>query len=325
MTKEGYMEKRILAAVDGSQKGFQAVSILGHLLRGQSDFQLILFHCLQQLPTLAPGELCTISEEACRLPISAQERLGNAILQKAHGLLVEKGFPERGIELKVKLDSVDPAQDILKEAQAQDVSTIAVGRRGRSQLENLLLGSVSSKVAQYAGNRSVWVIDTPTHETHKALIAMEAESDARHLMSYACKHIAPVPGIHFTLLHMMPPVPPTFWDDGHILDPSERKDRQSRVEKWRADWTLRIEKLMEETCNSLKECHVPEKNIDLRIIPTREGIARDLLNLIAEQQYHLVLIGKKSFHERKPFLMGSHANKILQNAKGTIICLVDSK
>ena len=26
----------------------------------------------------------------------------------------------------------------------------------------------------------------------------------------------------------------------------------------------------------------------------------------------------------KPFLLGSHANKILQNAKGSIICLVDS-
>ncbi|MGO9375126.1 MAG: hypothetical protein ACLQBD_23940 [Syntrophobacteraceae bacterium] len=40
-------------------------------------------------------------------------------------------------------------------------------------------------------------------------------------------------------------------------------------------------------------------------------------------KFQLVVMGKKSFHERKPFLMGSHASKILQNAKGVILCLVD--
>jgi nucleotide-binding universal stress UspA family protein len=38
----------------------------------------------------------------------------------------------------------------------------------------------------------------------------------------------------------------------------------------------------------------------------------------------MVVMGKKSFHERKPFLMGSHANKVLQNVKGAVLCLVDS-
>ena len=59
------------------------------------------------------------------------------------------------------------------------------------------------------------------------------------------------------------------------------------------------------------------------ILPTREGIARDLLNEIQEHKFHVVVVGKKSFHERKPFLMGSHAAKVLQNAKATILCLVD--
>lgn len=318
------MEKRILAAVDGSEKGFQAVSILGRLVKDQPDVQLVVFHCLQQLQTLAPGELCTISDDACRLPLSAQEEVGNAVLQKARNLLLEEGVPETAISRRLKLDSMDPAQDILREAQSENATTIAVGRRGRSQLENLLLGSVSSKVAQYSGNRAVWVIDTPTQESRKVLVAMEGASDARTLMSYVCRHVASIQGMHFTILHLMPPVPPTFWDDGHILDSGERKDRQSRVEKWHRECKQRVQGFMEETCAALKSCGVQEGMIEVRILPTREGIARDLLNLIAEERCHMVLMGKKSFQERKPFLMGSHANKILQNAKGTIIGLVDS-
>jgi len=69
---------------------------------------------------------------------------------------------------------------------------------------------------------------------------------------------------------------------------------------------------------------VPKHNIETTIQLTKEGIARDLLNAIAEKRYQVVVMGKRSFHERKPFLMGSHANKILQSAKGTIICLVDA-
>ena len=318
------MEKKILTAVDGSEKGFQAVSILGRLLKDQPDVDLVLFHCVQQLAILAPGEVCAISDEACQLPLSAQERLGNAILQEAHKRLTEAGFPETRIQLKLKLDSVDPAQDILKEAESEGIRTIAVGRRGRSQLENLLLGSVSSKVAQYARERAVWIVDTPVHESNNVLVAMEGVPDARPLTSYTAEYLASVPKLRFTLLHLMPPIPPTFWDDGHILGPAEQKDRQTRIDKWRTEWTQRVEKFMDDTRSALKERRVPEKSIETQILPTKEGIARDLLNIISEQKCQVVVMGKRSFLERKPFLLGSHANKVLQNAKGAVICLVDA-
>ncbi len=69
---------------------------------------------------------------------------------------------------------------------------------------------------------------------------------------------------------------------------------------------------------------VPENNVEITIRVTKEGIARDLLNDIAARQYEFVVIGKKSFEEKKPFLMGSHAHKVLQNAKGSILCMVDA-
>lgn len=318
------MDTRILLAVDGSEKGFEAVSILGRFLKDQPGVDLTLFHCPLQLQTLAPGELAAISEAASTLPLSTLEKLGRAVLDEAHKRLVDNGFPEAGIHKKLKTGSADAAQGILQEAEEQDIPTIAVGRRGRTQLETLLLGSVSGKVAQYARGRAVWVVDTPIHETHKALIAMEGAPDAPSLAAYTSRHLAPNPNLRFTLLHLMPPMPPTLWDDGHILSDAERKERQAQVEKWRADWTRRINKLMDETRSAFLECHVSEGNIECRIVTMKEGIARDLLNTAAEDKAQMVVIGKRSFRERKPFLLGSHAHKILQNAKGSIVCLVDS-
>ena len=318
------MDKKILLAVDGSPKGFDTVSILGKLLKDQADLKLLVFHCVQQLARLAPGDLCMDVEATCKLPFSDQEKIGNSVLQEANRLLVEAGFPKDRIELELRLDSTDPSQDILAEAANKGIRTIAVGRRGRGQLESLLLGSVSSKVAQYAKDRTVWIVDTPVHPTSKVLVAIEGAPDSRALTQYTADYISSIPGLSYTFMHLMPPVPPTFWDDGHILGSAEQKDRQTRIDKWRSDWTDRVEKYMVEGRVQLAHRGIPEEKVDTFILQTKEGIARDLLNEIAAHQFQVVVMGKKSFHERKPFLLGSHANKVLQNAQGAILCLVDS-
>jgi len=318
------MEKKILLAVDGTQKGSSALSVMGKVLKDQNDLELVLFHCVQQLSRLLPGELCLDVEQSCKLPFNDQERVGSTVLRESQRILMEAGVPENRIATELKLDSMDPAQDVLAQAESRSIQTIALGRHGRSQLESLLLGSVSGKVAQYAQHRTVWIVDTPVHESRKVLVAMEGVPDSRALTYYTSEFLAPISGLQYTFLHLMPPVPPTFWDDGHILAPSEQKDRQSRVERWRTDWIQRVEKFMEEARSALVARGVPESNVQTLILPTKEGIARDLLNEIAAHEFQMVVLGKRSFHERKPFLMGSHANKILQNVKGAILCLVDT-
>ncbi|GLI35554.1 universal stress protein [Desulforhabdus amnigena] len=318
------MEKKILFAVDGSEKGFKALSIVGDLVKDQSDVRLILFHCVQQLAGLSPGEVCTDVDESCKLPYATQEKVGNAVLDEAKRHLFATGFPKERVETKLKINSTDPAGDILAEANEANIETIAVGRRGRSQLETLLIGSVSGKVAQYAQHRTVWVVDTPVHASRKVMIAMEGASDADELTRYTSEFVASNPNLKFTFVHLMPPVPPTFWDDGHILGSAEQKDRESRIEKWRREWKERVDGLMAQARNKLVSKGVSESNIETFILPTKQGVARDLLNEIDEHEFQMVLMGKKSLRERKPFLMGSHANKILQNIKGAILCLVDN-
>jgi len=318
------MEKRILLTIDGSEKGFKAVSIVGDLLKEQTGYRLVLYHCVQQLARFYPGELCEV-EQSCRLPLSDQEKVGCAVLDESRRLLVAAGFPADRIDVKLKMDSTDPALDILREAEGEKIRTIALGRRGRGQLETFLLGGVTSKVAQYARYRTVWIVDTPVFQTRKVLVAFEGASDARTLTPYVAEHLAPISDLQYTFLHLMPPVPPTFWDDGHILDPSERKDRQARIEKWRSDWIGQAEGFLDEARGQIAGCGVPRERIRTHVLPTKQGIARDLLTEIAEHQYQMVVMGKRSFHERKPFLLGSHANKVMQNVQGAILCLVDAQ
>jgi nucleotide-binding universal stress UspA family protein len=317
------MGKKMLFAVDGSERGLQAASILGNLLENQTGYEVMLFHCVQQLAMLYPGEFADM-EISQRFSLEAQNKVGKAILDASQQALVQSGFPEDRIISKIGLNCSDPAQAIMAEAENELIRTVILGRRGRSPIESLLLGSVSSKVAQYARHRSVWIVDTPINQSRKVLIAMAGAPDSRALTQYTAEFLAPIPHMHYTFFHIIPPVPPTFWDDGHILEPTEQKDRQKRIEKWRSEWSRGVEKFMDEACQAVIQQGVPEKNVEKRIVQTKEGIARDLLNEIVREEYQMVVIGKRSFHERKPFLMGSHANKVLQNIQKAILCLIDA-
>jgi nucleotide-binding universal stress UspA family protein len=314
--------RTILLAVDGSQRGLETVSILGRLLKNQEDMKIVLLHCVQQISTLLPEDLCMDIEETSRLPSKDQQRVGQAVLRAALSRLTDAGFPEANIELRVKLDSLDPALDIIDQADIERIQTIVVGRRGRSQLEALLLGSVSGKVAQYARGKIVWIVDTPVNDSMKVLIAMEGVPEVRELSYYTAELFGPCPGLSYTFMHIMPPVPPKFWDDGHILDVAEQKDRQGRIEKWKTEWTDSVSRYMSEGCDLLLERGVGEQRVESLILQTKQGIARDLLNEIDAHKFQIVVMGKKSFREQKPFLMGSHASKILQNTTGVILCLV---
>ena len=123
-------------------------------------------------------------------------------------------------------------------------------------------------------------------------------------------------------MHIMPPIPPKFWDDGHILDTAEQKDRQSRIEKWETERTGSASRYMSEGRDLLLEQGVGEQSVEMLMLETKEGIALDILNEIDVHKFQIVVMGKKSFREQKPFLMGSQASKILHHSRGVILCLV---
>jgi nucleotide-binding universal stress UspA family protein len=317
------MKKQVLFAVDGSSRCMQAAAGLAQLVCDQQDYQFLLYHCAPQQTDLRPGEIWD-AESSMTFAKKSQDERAERFFAATVSVLKENGISADRIDMAIQYDSTDPGSDILDVAKQRGIETIAIGRRGRSQAQSLMLGSVSSRVAQYAENRTVWVVDAPMNRTRKVLIAVEGTSECRTLTYYAAEWMAAIPNLNYTILHVLPPVPPTLWDDGHILGPDERLHREQDKQNWRSERNRKVEKFMDEAKHALIHGGVPEDRVQTRIENVRQGVARDLLNELDRGQYQLLLIGKRSFQQKKPFLMGSHANKILFNAKAATLCLVDA-
>jgi len=313
------VEKKILFAVDGSEKCNQALRTAGDLLKNHDGCQILLYHCVPELNVFYPSEMMAPGGVEGYL-----ERAGKAVLEASQRVLSETGFAADRIEMKLKLDSVAPSCDILDEAAASKIQTVICGRRGRTPKKNLLIGSTSSRLSQYSTLRTIWVIDTPVHQTRKILIPMEGSPDSRALTYYAAEFFAPIPNLSFTLLHFIPKLPPRFWDHGRILNDDEEKNRKRELEEWRNGTLREVEKFLSEARDALIGGGVSPEKVKTQIVHAKRDLARDMLDEIDRNQYQFVLIGKKSFKEQKPFLIGSNANKILKNVRNTILCLVDS-
>ena len=59
---------------------------------------------------------------------------------------IEEGLRETGFKVRVRIEKGVPASEILRAAKEENVSVIVIGSHGMSNIQEMLMGSVSEKV-----------------------------------------------------------------------------------------------------------------------------------------------------------------------------------
>jgi nucleotide-binding universal stress UspA family protein len=87
------------------------------------------------------------------------EEESKRILDEAKEIFLRAGIPERFITIRIKVGQ-KPAEEILKEAEEGQYNLVIMGRKGRSALEDLIMGGVSSTVLQRCQNQTVAIVSS---------------------------------------------------------------------------------------------------------------------------------------------------------------------
>ena len=130
------MFKNILIPIDGSANSRHALAQAVQLANESGpEVHVTVFHV---------NHLAPITEFSLQMgPEQMGEAEGEAILKDADSLLAEAHFPYEKVTVWG-----DPAQEICLKAKELQCDLIVMGNRGRSLVEELVLGSVSHKVLQ---------------------------------------------------------------------------------------------------------------------------------------------------------------------------------
>ncbi len=138
------MFKNILIPVDGSEGSWRALTNAIEI-GSKFDSQLTVVNVIQPYNNAAllavPLDNATITQGNSEL-----EKVGDRVLEMAQERLSEyKGKVEYCLEVG------HPSERIIALSKKSNCDAIVIGSRGLSGIAEFFLGSVSSKVAQYAG------------------------------------------------------------------------------------------------------------------------------------------------------------------------------
>ena len=131
--------KRILVPVDGSERSSQAAAFAAELARSTGS-SLTLIHVLNAEGMILPGASALSSEEL----VAARDRGAEPAFAAARRAI--GGGPELDTEATIG----KPSMEIIRYAKDNDTDLIVMGSRGRSDVQELLLGSVSAQVIHHA-------------------------------------------------------------------------------------------------------------------------------------------------------------------------------
>jgi len=155
------MEKKILVALDDSENAMRGVEFITKTFT--PNHRVTLFSVIPDTAAaceIFSPELTTYFLSQRDVFCSMQDKkteLVNEAINQAKQLLIQGGFPESNIFVKLQPQKKGVARDIIDEA-ATGYDIIVIGRRGLSAIKEFFLGSVSQKVIHAAGDVSVVLV-----------------------------------------------------------------------------------------------------------------------------------------------------------------------
>ena len=142
-----HSRKALATAIDVAAKYRAALAIIHVLLRGESPDAVRALAEVEHLD--APVEVKPVRTATIGIAFwpeyvtgGSLERLGHVLLENAVAQARARGLTK----VDATLADGDPARTIVKYAESSDTDLIVMGTRGLSNLKEILIGSVSSRI-----------------------------------------------------------------------------------------------------------------------------------------------------------------------------------
>jgi nucleotide-binding universal stress UspA family protein len=296
---------KVLIAVDGSAGSFEAVAQVGHVLAADKDE--VAFYCSP------PSVRVSAGHPEPQVLARAQEGLAEAIFQEARSRLPEA---LRG-RARTIVGMQDARHGIMIEADAWPADLLALGARGLTPLERLLLGSVSRSVVHHT-TIPVWVARARPAGAQRAmnvLLACEKPELGRAAAELLAKFTWP----EHTKFYSLSVVRSIF--AGRVPDWLEQQARSPDVEAMVKAWVKEHEEDLRASRSKMEQFVAalpPPLNSCEALVAEGEPV-REILGSAAKLHIDLVVVGSQHKRSLATMILGSTSEGVLNHAGCSVL------
>ncbi|MEJ5300340.1 MAG: universal stress protein [Thermodesulforhabdaceae bacterium] len=144
-------------------------------------------------------------------------------------------------------------------------------------------------------------------EMRQILVAVDVSEWAYRVVEYVGKMLGNDGRASIRILHVMSPLPESFWD---IESSPLTTYRPDMMQAWDVAQRKAVEAEMEKLAEILVKHGIPRDKITISVQQRQVGIARDIV-FEAQKGYNALVVGRRGASRLKELIIGSIASKIL--------------
>ena len=207
-------------------------------------------------------------------------------------------IPPEVPSVKKACEFAKPASLVLETAIKRTADMVAVGGGGRGRMTELLLGSVSHRIALHATCTTL-IVKGSSKQIRHVLVALEERDDAARMRDWLRRYPFRNPA-DLTLLRVVQPIPST--DPFNLLP----------IDTW--------EHLAMQYAKSLLDDTVAALSSTFAVVNTKIATGNPVEEIAKlAMQYDLLVIGSHSRNGIERFLLGSVSHALLHHAPGSVL------
>jgi nucleotide-binding universal stress UspA family protein len=237
------------------------------------------------------GATCSVSKAGDSSLSDSQCARGQAALDSARQLLVDKGF-ERGCVRTMLLDKrFGTVKDIAREAKAGLYDAVVFGRRGYTLFESTLNTSVSREIMEHRINFPIWICRMPEENRTGVLVCVDESEPSMRIADHV----------------------------GFILE----KEKQHNITLFHVSSGKKAEAegVLDKAENQLQANGIEEHRIRRLTVPSSR-IVNAILDELNKGRYAVAAVGRGGSESRGilgKWLMGSVSMKLMESLEKAVL------
>jgi len=296
------LKNKILVAVDASDRCMETIKHITQRDPFQKK-QLVLYHVFITIPDfywdieMEPKSRGAVAY--AREWEAAQKNKIEQFMEKARQMLIDAGFPEEAVTIKIKQSDKGIAGDIVEEAKDGYLAVI-ISRSGEGELPEPFLGSNASKVIHKLHFVPVFIAGKKLSGKN-ILIALDRSESAMRAVDFVGELMG---GYDFkvTLLHVIR-------NGEHIKSVPSHKplpDEEVKTEE------QKMQAVFDEAKQRLIVYGFKPDHVTSKVITGVSSPPRAIVQEAEQGGYSPIVIGRRGLSKFQEFFMGSVSNQVIQ-------------